>query len=422
MTDRTRPTSELPGDPAAAVEFGRAFSGPPDAFWPACIEAMARVAGAGRGLLLVPGTTEGEPWRIAILHPSTTSGDSPPPAFLSNAGGIADTCASEGHAVQPLAGSGIRPGTFLVGVSLPVDGQQDGTCVAAFWLTNSSDAKARRSLQALRLVADTPSLYQLRRTAARAQGDLQRFASVLDLTVLLNDQTRFLAAAMTVCNELATRHHCDRVSLGWLKGHYVRLQAMSHTERFERKMAVVKDLEMTMEEAVDQDEEIVWPAPEDATFVSRDHARFAHARASGAVCSVPLRLGAESLGCITCERSSSGFAEEDLAHLRLCADQTVRRLDDLQKRDRWIGARLLSSGKDGLSKVFGIEHTLAKVGAVVVLAALGVLVFGKMDGKGQTMGRVPALGRAQGFRAGGVEGVACQGGTAQINGRRKGRF
>jgi len=44
-----------------------------------------------------------------------------------------------------------------------------------------------------------------------------------------------MAAAMTFCNEIASRYRCDRVSLGWIKGAYVRVQAVSHMERFRKK-------------------------------------------------------------------------------------------------------------------------------------------------------------------------------------------
>ena len=53
--------------------------------------------------------------------------------------------------------------------------------------------------------------------------------------------------------QLSSTHHtklpvlpgwqCERVSLGFFKGRYVQLRAMSHTEKFSRKMKIVQELE-----------------------------------------------------------------------------------------------------------------------------------------------------------------------------------
>jgi len=58
----------------------------------------------------------------------------------------------------------------------------------------------------LRLVAHTPGEYQSQKAANQNQVALSQFSSVLDLMALLNAQHRFLAVAMTLCNELAARH------------------------------------------------------------------------------------------------------------------------------------------------------------------------------------------------------------------------
>ena len=56
-----------------------------------------------------------------------------------------------------------------------------------------------------------------------------------------------------------------------LKDAYIRVQAISHMEKFEKKMDAVQYLEAAMEEAFDQDEEILWPRPEEVHSVVRDH-------------------------------------------------------------------------------------------------------------------------------------------------------
>jgi hypothetical protein len=50
----------------------------------------------------------------------------------------------------------------------------------------------------------------------------ERVHEVLQTSLRLQQQDRFMALAMAVCNEIALQYRCERVSLGWVKGHYVR--------------------------------------------------------------------------------------------------------------------------------------------------------------------------------------------------------
>jgi multidrug efflux pump subunit AcrA (membrane-fusion protein) len=54
----------------------------------------------------------------------------------------------------------------------------------------------------------------------------------------------------------------------------------------------------------------------------------------------------------------------------------VRRLADLKRSDRWFGARLASSLRDKLGRIFGYEHTGIKIIVLLVAAALGTAIFG----------------------------------------------
>ena len=151
---------------------------------------------------------------------------------------------------------------------------QGEEAVLAGLISELNEAGAREVLVRLRLLAQAPELYETRLAARQAGANVKKLATVLDLTSSLGAEKRFLAAAMTFCNGLATRYGCDQVSLGWLEGGYVRLRAMSRTEKFDRQMAAAQALEAAMEEALDQDEEVVWPRPEGATVITRDHERF----------------------------------------------------------------------------------------------------------------------------------------------------
>ena len=184
---------------------------------------------------------------------------------------------------------------------------------------------------------------------------------------------------MTFCNEIASRYRCDRVSLGWIKGAYVRVQAISHMERFEKRMDVVQSLELAMEEAFDQEEEILWPKPEDSRSVVRDHEAFSRDQGSKYLVSLTIRLDDKPVGVVTCERSDGPFSEEEVRGLRVLCDQSARRLGDLKRHDRWFGAKLATSTRELLAKLFGVEHTVAKLVGLILCMALAFLVFGKLN-------------------------------------------
>ena len=360
------------------LEQWRRFTGAPAIFWPGLLEALSLLSGAQAGALLRKTAAEPNDWRrVAVWPPGATPGPGMQMFFraLDELGNAAE---QQEHAVRLLNGAAGLAGSDC-GIALRLDYESEPeTWVAAFYLPSAAEPQATAVVRMLRLVQHTPSVYRLQRSAQQAQVALSQFTSVLDLMAMLDAQQRFMPVAMTLCNELASRHQCDRVSLGWLDGEYVRLQAMSHTEKFERKMDAVKSLEQTMEESFDQDEIVSWPAAEGDTRVARDHEKYAESQKVKFLCSVPLRLGGEPQGVITCERSDEPFLEEEQRLLALSAEMAVRRLSELKRTDRWFGARVAMAAREQLAGVVGVRHTWAKVTAVLVAIALAVLFFGGM--------------------------------------------
>ena len=362
----------------AKLEQLRRYNGAPGPFWNGLIESMAMLCGARLGVLLRKTAGADGEWRRMVVWPEAQKPDAGVQRFALALNELSEAAAAANHSIRSLDEES-NSLTNDCAVAGPFDlGSANEAAVGAFYLPDRSDSESKAAATLLRLVQDTPSLYQLQRSTRESQVALSHFTSVLDLMALLNAQHRYMAVAMTLCNELASLHKCDRVSLGWKQGNYARLQAMSHTEKFERKMGAVKALEQTMEESLDQDEFISWPAPENDTRISRDHEKYAHDQSIQNVCSVPLRLNGETVGVITCERNSEPFSDEEQRLLTLCAEMAVRRLSELKRTDRWFGARWATGAREQLGKLVGVEHTWAKVIAVLAAIGLAVLFFGRM--------------------------------------------
>jgi RND family efflux transporter MFP subunit len=361
----------------ALEELGRLrrFTGPPAEFWPAFMAAAGNLTGACRGLLIL--RNPAEPDRLKKLSDWSANGhaDRVVMTFTRMAGDIAQGCAQNQRVLQALE-TGTTPGTnhFALGVSLPLPAGNEA-CIAAFLLLNTTEAQAREALARLELAADTPTTYRLNQMVLQAKTDVEKFASVLDVMVLVNAEKRFYAAGLAFCNGLASRFNCDRVSLGWLETGYIRLRTISRTERFDRNMIAAKALEVAMEEAFDQNGEIVWPAPEHFPLITKDHEAFAREHNSVHMTSLPLRIDGQAVGVLSCERQAKNFSETELRQLRLACDQAISRLSDLKSQDQWFGARWAAAAKEQLAKVVGPEHTWAKLLSLVGVALLVLLLL-----------------------------------------------
>ncbi len=265
----------------------------------------------------------------------------------------------------------------LIGLQLE-EYQSEVPKIGIFSVPAQHGAEAELLLQTLQLLADTPALYQKERANQQRQQDQICFADALELLLLLNEQKKFIAATMTIVNEIAARYRCSRVSLGWLEKGYIRLQSISHMEQFEPKMEIVNQLESAMEEALDQDVEIQHPSSHVVGPVNHDHEKYARNQQVQHLVSLPLRVSGQSTGVLTCERDIGSFSDTDIRSLRILCDQIAHPLEQRKKTDRWIGVRIVDSIKEKTSIFVGVEHTLAKLIGLLCCGLLLAMILVKL--------------------------------------------
>lgn len=361
-----KPTAEFTQALAQLAELRR-FTGAPKDFWPRLLEALAVISTASKAAVMLkdhvsPG------WRIVADWPSNGAASRLTLLFAGRLEEFAATCDGQGQLFVSLDTASPRSSAhFALGLKLGL--QTNQACVAIFLLSEVSEPVARELLVRLSFAADVPRSYQEFLSGQQAKTDIKSFAHALDLMAAINTEKRWLAAALAFCNGLASRFACDRVSLGWLVAGYVKLQAISRTEKFNGQMAAAQLLEAAMDECLDQDEELVWPPAEGDNFVARDHEKYSREHHVTHLCSLPLRVETRPVAVLTCERAAP-FTALETQQLRLCCDQATQRLADLQRRDRWFGARWAAWGKDQIAVLTGPRHTWAKA-----LAVLGVLLL-----------------------------------------------
>ncbi len=345
------------------------FSGHPAQFWPAFLAFAGQQIQANNCILLIKKSS----WEQQLQWPVTRQTNKKVPLSETLAQ-LADSCLQLGQVV--LRGS-TPAQPILIGLAVQ-EQTMEHPRVIIFQLANSTPEQLDSHLRQLQLLADAPAIYQQARTQCNEQHKQIDLTQTLELLLLLNQQEKFLAAAMIVVNETVSRFGCSRVSLGWQVDGYICLQSISHMEQFEPKMEIVNQLEAAMEESFDQDEEIFYPALVADGPVNRDHASYAKKQQIGQLLSLPLRVADQVVGVLTCERDQDPFIEAEIRSLRILCDQISSRLEVLKEADRWLGAKLKDSLKETFATLLGPGKTLPKLTGLLICGLLLISLLVKL--------------------------------------------
>jgi multidrug efflux pump subunit AcrA (membrane-fusion protein) len=207
-----------------------------------------------------------------------------------------------------------------------------------------------------------------------------RLVTVLETVATSVHHRRFQDAVTGVVTELAARLGCERVCIGFLEGKHVEIRGVSHSASFGKKANLIRAIEAAMDEAIDQQATVVYPAPPDGPLqVTRAHAELHASHGHAEICTVPFADGDRLLGAITLEMPNG--EPLDPQNRRLCehaASLLGPILDVKRKEDRWLIAKAVESGKAQVEKLVGPRHVGFKLsaGTAIVLA----LFFAFVDG------------------------------------------
>jgi len=374
QTQTTRPVPSL----GELVEHLMRFDGPPDRFLLSLLEIICKTAPATNAAILRP--TRDERVDVIAAHPKPEPNQAP--VWLAKAVQLAARHIAAPQAViEPYASPdqlyGQSSGEYLVVAPIRhPDTKTSGRLLAAFRIRAGSDPAAVALRDRLELLTTMMVVYEMRQVMQARSRNLDRLQGAMEVVAAIGEQPRFQAAAMGLCNQVAARWNAERVSLGFHRGRYIKLRAMSHTEKFTRKMKLAQDIESAMEECFDQDAEVVHPAPQDATFVSRAHDDLAVTHGPTTVISLPLRQEGDAVAVLSLERRvEQPWESAEVETLRLMCDLAAPWLTYLHDKDRWFGARWADGVKDGARKLVGPTHTWAKLSAIAVALVLAFLIF-----------------------------------------------
>lgn len=375
------------GDPERSDDLERSFLS-------ALLAVVAASGPADAGIVFVC-DGEDSPSPIAVYPP--TANRKIPSSWLHHAAALYPQSIESSRSVcaalpDPNALYGASASRYIISTPLKLPGLTSHTVA---FLTQSLEEDAAKDVR--RRIELGVSVLQAAGMLGNSGGgetDAEPLQMSMETLAAFNLHRQFGSAAMALCNEVSANWHCDRVSVGFLKGPSIQVRTISHTADFSRKMQVVKSLEATMEECLDQDCEIVYPTSPEASFVSRAADELSALQGPLAIMSLPIRRGEEVLAVLTLERQpEKPFESKEVESVRLALELCSARLLDLHDRDRWVGAKIAVGVKRALASVLSPTHTWAKATAIAVSIAIIFLIFAKGEYRAEGMSLLEATER-----------------------------
>jgi len=375
--------SAIPAGASSSPDLDRALwrqlleASTPDAFYKAWLALQARLLRGVLGGVVVLGPPETGPFTPAASWPE---GRAIPPHLAS----VAERAIQEGRGLVVPAevrpnGEGVAPDHLGVAYPIHVAGRLHG--VVAFEIRARPDRDLQAILRQLQWGSAWIEVLWLREEATRdatikerLQTVKERLRTVLDLAATALSHEGFFEAATAFVTAAATVLGCERVSVGFLRGDWIRVRAMSHSAEFADQTNLIRAIAAAMEEAIDQQGAVVYPAPPDGQpQVTRRHAELVQQHGAGAICSVTLSAGTERIGALTLERSAERPFDGAAVELCEALGALAGPILEIQRReDRWLITKVGVSLRDLVGKIVGPRDMVLKL---CLAAAAGLVLF-----------------------------------------------
>lgn len=297
-------------------------------------------------------------------------------------------------------GFGISPAAFGSGaISVAIRLRGEGDCILLLEIAETERPRLNELILRAQLISDIP-LSASRPSAAAADDGLAAGVAAgapltrgvlssptagaggtstaellgwLELVVRVTRHRQFGPASLELVNAVAARLGWTQVFLGWRRGPYVRVRAISHLDRFERRAEHVRLIEAAMEETLDHDQPVQDPVA-DAEVLPIAHGRLRQGLGFAVVTSLPLRGdGDEAEAVLLLASDEPGPPPVPLEPLQLAAQLAMPWLSDLEEQDRWFGERWGRQAVRATGKAVRIEHLGRKS---LILAATALLLYG----------------------------------------------
>jgi multidrug resistance efflux pump len=338
----------------------------------------ARIPGAVAALILIRQPPSAAPVLTATWPD--------PNLDLGELTAVAERAYAEHRTVAALGRTGpdtspAQPVGLLVGVPLGFGKEPIAAAAVALTITGGVTLVSPESVtERMRWGSGWLEALQGARRSNELSTSVAQAAACLDLFAAIGEQSRFKGTALALVNFLATRLHCDRVSIGTMrKNASMRVRAISHSATFKNEGQLVDAIENAMEEAVDQRATIVFPTrPSDRT-VAMAHRTLAEIVKAPSVSLVSLTLvdgKRASIGAITLERHREPFGNDSLQVAETMA-ALLGPIIALQLRaNRIVAGRAVDTVGHGFAAIGNPRRPVLKLAAIGALALALTLALG----------------------------------------------
>jgi len=213
-----------------------------------------------------------------------------------------------------------------------------------------------------------------RQETPAGESPAKRLHSILDMVATVCRHDRFHEAATALVTDMATALHCDRVSLGFLRRGQCRVRALSHSAQVEKQTNLLVAIAKAMEEAIDQQALVVFPASaQQPLLITTAHRTLAQEWGSGVICTIPLTIAGRIVGALTFERpSSQPFDQATLDMCEAAGSLVGPILETLRRDDRWWVTKGWDAAMTHLKHLVGPRHVALKLSTIMIT---GLLVF-----------------------------------------------
>lgn len=325
-----------------------------------------------------------------VLLGNPDSGQYTPSAFWPDDGidfnyltGVAEQALRERRAVvtqDPGAGDGGRaPAGLHIAYPVMVSGAMYG--VAALDMLGRGPEAVQRDLRRLHWGMAWLEVLIRRQNEGGEVRNRDQIITVLELVAAALDEVRFQGACTAFVTELAHRLDCDRASVGFRRHGQTRIQAISHSATFGQELNLVRLLGEAMDEAVDQETVIRYPADRDGRIATRAHRELAGLQqAQGELATVPVPVAGEYVLAMTLERPEGRpFSAEEMELCETAGALVGPVLVLKRDEERWLIVKAFHALREQFVRLFGPGHLVRKSVLLALTLVALFLVFAKGD-------------------------------------------
>ncbi len=196
------------------------------------------------------------------------------------------------------------------------------------------------------------------------------YNNIVGLLAASFEQENYQEVLIQLVTELTKKFDCDRVSFSEFKDDHSHVVALSNSAEFNPNANLIQKYADAMDEAVEQDSNIIFPNP-DSVLILQSHQVLFDGLTTASLCTIPLIHKQQVFGAITLTRSiDKPFNNETI---NMC-QQTLALITpflSLKKEDEQsLFHKVSQSFHKNMGEVFGLKHLKLKFAALGVISIL----------------------------------------------------